>query len=163
MKHPPMHAGMVIETTTPDEVAQQLDHANTSWFRERARGVMLWRYEAEPETVASTNVTVPGNGAAKCGPNPGFCVMVHKLRVSGLSSGDVLSVYRNSVNSVPVEQFVMPATGTLDVINPGSKGLFLASDDKLIFKGTGLMATGDILVTAEGTECPAPDAWKLLS
>lgn len=158
----PIEAGKVIETATPAEVQKIVNDSNADWFRERARGIMTWRYESEPETVASSAVTLPGNGQLKCGPNPGFCVLVTVLRVQGLSSGDVLSVYRNSVNSVPVEQFVMPATGTIQVIVCSGKSLFLNSDDKLIFKGSSLTATGDILVTAEGIECPAPDAYKLL-
>jgi hypothetical protein len=57
---------------------------------------------------------------------------------------------------------VMPATGTLDVITCGSKSLFLFSDERLIFKGSSLTATGDITVSADGYECPAPDVWKLI-
>lgn len=158
----PIEAGKVIETATPAEVRKEILDGNRDWFRERARGIQPWRYESEPVTVSGAAVTLPGNGQLKCGPNPGFCILVTTLRVLGLSSGDVLSVYRNSVNSVPVEQFVMPATGTVQVIVCSSKSLFLNSDDKLIFKGTSLTATGDVLVTAEGIECPAPDLYKLL-
>lgn len=158
----PIEAGKVIETATPAEVKKLIDEGNADWFRERARGVMTWRYESAPVTVASTNVTIPGNGQEPCGPNPGFCILVTALRIQGLSSGDVVSVYRNSVNSVPVAQFVMPATGTIDVIVTSSKSLFLNSADRLIFKGTGLMATGDVIVSCEGIECPAPDAYKLI-
>jgi hypothetical protein len=159
----PLHAGTVIETTTPHELQQHLEASNMDFFRERARGVQPWRYESQPVTVAAAAVKLPAGADNKCGPNVGFCVMVHKLRVQGLASGDVLSVYRNSTSTVPVEQFVMGATGTVSVINPGSRGLFLNSDDRLIFQGAGLTATDDIIVSGEGTECGAPDAWKLLS
>jgi len=156
-----IRGGAVIETATPAEVKKAIDAGNADWFRERARGVQHWRFESEPVTVSGGAVTLPSANNLKCGPNPGFCVLVTALRVLGLSSGDVLSVYRNTVNSVPVEQFVMPSTGTIEVITCSSKSLFLFSDERLIFQGSGLMATGDIRVTAEGFECPAPDVWKL--
>lgn len=157
-----IRGGAVLDAASPDEVKQAIDQGNADWFRERARGVSTWRYESEPETVAGGAVKIPGGGSLKCGPNPGFAIVVTTLRALGLASGDVLSVYRNSVSSVPVAQFVMPAAGTLDVLTTGSKSLILLSDERLIFQGTGLTAVGDIQVSADGIECPAPDIWKLI-
>lgn len=157
-----IRGGAVLDAASPSEVKKAVDDGNADWFRERGRGVTIWRYESEPETVTTSAVQLPGGSSLKCGPNPGFAILVTTLRAQGLASGDVLSVYRNSVNSVPVQQFVMPATGTVDIITTGSKSLILFSDEKLIFKGTGLTATDDIIITADGYECPAPDIWKLI-
>lgn len=155
-------AGEVIETSTPAETKHAMHEVVTEWFQEQARGVLPWRYEAQPVTVSGAAVTIPASTDNACGPNNGFCVQVRTIRIKGLSSGDVIKVYRNSTSSVEVDEGVMPATGTLLVLRE-SKGLFLGSGDKLIFTGASLTATGDILVSCEGSEVPAPDAYKLLT
>jgi hypothetical protein len=156
-------AGEVIETTTPEENRHHLLTAVADWFQERARGVGPWRFISAPVTVtAGHTVQIPSTSDNECGPNNGFCVLVTSIRIKGLSSGDVIKVFRNSVNGEEVDEFVMPATGTLGVIREGSRALFLNSGEQLIFTGTGLTATGDIVISAEGVECSSTDAYKVL-
>ena len=164
-----IRAGEVIETATPAEVRHEMNSAMADWFQEAARGVQPWRYESEPVTVANTAVTIPSSGQLRCGPNPGFCVLVTVLRCIGLAQTDVsldkMQVYRNSTSTMPVEEFGTPNAGgsTFQLIRTSGKSLFLNSDDHLIFAGTGLTATGDIQVSAEGIEIPAPDLYKILA
>jgi hypothetical protein len=162
MAHTRIAAGEVIETATPAEVRTELTTAVSEWFQERARGEGPWRFVSAPVTVAGGSVTIPSHHDNACGPSNGFCVMVHTIRVFGLSSGDVVNVFRNSVSGEMVDQGVMAATGTLLVLREGSTGLFLNSGEQLVFTGTGLTATGDIIISAEGTEVPAPDMYKVL-
>lgn len=156
-------AGEVIETSTPAETKHALTEVVSEWFQEQARGVLPWRYDSAPITVAGGKVTVPGPADIAAGPNNGFCVLVHMIRVVGLSSGDIISVYRNSISGELVDQGAMGATGTLLKLPQSGKALFLGSGDKLIFTGSSLTATGDIVITCEGSEVPAPDAYKLLT
>lgn len=158
-----LRAGEVIETATPAEVRHEVHGVVSEWFQEQARGVLPWRFDSAPVTVSGGKVTIPGTGDNQCGPNPGFCVMVHAIRIVGLASGDLVSVYRNSTSGELVDQDAMGATGTLLKLLQSSKALFLGSGEKLIFTGSSLTATGDITITCEGSEVPAPDAYKLLT
>lgn len=156
-------AGEVIETSTPAETKHAMAEVVTEWFQEQARGVLPWRFDSAPITVVGGKVTIPGTADNPAGPNNGFCVMVHMIRVVGLASGDVINVYRNSASGDLVDQGTMAATGTLLKLPQSGKALFLNSGEKLVFTGSSLTATGDITITCEGSEVPAPDAYKLLT
>jgi hypothetical protein len=153
--------GAVIDHVAPAELKAHLDAANRDWFREKARGVTPFEFEGAV-TVANGDVTIPGPGQEGFTPNSGFVVQIYTIRVVGLASGDILSVYRNAVGPRPMDQIVMPATGTLAILREGSHGMFLNDGRSLVFNGTGLTATGDIVVYGEGVTVPAPDAYKLL-
>lgn len=155
-------AGEVIETSTPAETRHAMNQVVTEWFQEQARGVLPWRFASQPVTVAGSAVRLPATTDNECGPNNGFCIQVRTIRIKGLSSGDVIKVFRNSSSGEQVDEGVMPATGTLLVLRE-SKGLFLNSGESLVFTGASLTATGDITISCEGSEVPAPDAYKLLT
>lgn len=155
-------AGEVIETSTPAETKHAMHEVVSEWFQEQARGVLPWRFLSQPVTVAGQKVQLPATTDNEAGPNNGFCVQVRTIRIKGLSSGDVIKVFRNSPNGEQVDEGVMPATGTLLVLKE-SKGLFLNSGESLVFTGASLTATGDITISCEGSEVPAPDAYKLLT
>jgi hypothetical protein len=155
-------AGEVIETSTPVETKHAMREVVSEWFQEQARGVQPWRFISQPVTVAGGKIQLPATTDNEAGPNNGFCVQVRTIRIKGLASGDVLKVFRNSPNGEQVDEGVMPATGTLLVLKE-SKGLFLNSGEQLVFTGSSLTATGDITVSVEGSEVPAPDAYKLLT
>lgn len=157
-----VRAGAVIETATPEEVQHALRTGVADYFQELARGVSPWRFQSAPVTVAGGLVTVPGHNDNACGPNNGFCVAVQTVRIRGLAAGDVVKIFRNSINGEQVDEGVMAATGTLLVIREGSHGLFLNSGEELVFSGSGLTATGDVTVSVEGTECSSIDAYKVL-
>lgn len=159
----PIRAGEVIETTTPDEFKEHLSTGLANYFQERARGVNRWNFISQPVTVAGGKVQLPATTDNQCGPNNGFACIVTVIRIKGLASGDVIKVFRNSISGEQVDEGVMPATGTLLKLTEPSKGLLLTSNEQLIFTGTGLTATGDITISCEGVECPAPDFYKLLS
>jgi len=155
-------AGEVIETSTPAETRHAMAEVVTEYFQEQARGVGRWSFISQPVTVAGAAVKLPASTDNECGPNNGFCVQVRTIRIKGLSSGDVIKVFRNSASGEQVDEGVMPATGTLLVLRE-SKGLFLFSGEQLVFTGAGLTAVGDITISCEGSEVPAPDAYKLLT
>jgi hypothetical protein len=155
-------AGEVIETSTPAETRHAMHEVVSEYFQEQARGVGPWRFASQPVTVAGGIVRIPSTGDNECGPNNGFVVQVRTIRIKGLSSGDVVKVFRNSASGEQVDEGVMPATGTLLVLKE-SKGLLLTSGEQLVFTGAGLTATGDITISCEGSEVPAPDAYKLLT
>lgn len=155
-------AGEVIETTTPAETKHILTASTEDYFQELARGVGPWRCYPSPVTVANGTVFIPSSHDNEIGPNNGFCVMVTTIRIKGLASGDVIKVYRNSVNGEQVDEGVMAATGTLLILREGTRGLFLNSGEQLVFTGSGLTATDDILISVEGVECSSTDAFKTL-
>lgn len=152
--------GAEIETLTPQELAGGLDKFVRDWYQEQARGVGTWR-DSRTATIAATNLTLPGTqqAAAPFGPQRGYAVGVRELRVSGLATNDVVSVYRNSVQPANLLRTITAATPFATF----AKGACtLRNGDTLIVTGTGLAATGDVTVNGEGQEVPDIDAYKLL-
>jgi hypothetical protein len=154
-----IQAGATFDFATPDEVKGHIDQLVANLKQEEARGIALWRDDAEAD-VATGSVTIPKAGAAtKIGANPGFAVLIQSARVAGLASNDVITVYRNVVvdkNLVGQLTFAAPTTGF------GSKGLILKGGETVIFTGSSLTAT-TVTVNLEGIEVPETDLYKLVS
>ena len=153
-------AGAFLDAVSPTELATHLDRFTADWYQEKARGITIARFDAFG-AVASTAVTVPPVGAAEpIGPFKGFAWLVHSIRVAGLATGDTISIYRNVANN---NKFLGTMNFATPYISYGSKGLILLGEEKLVFTGASLTATGDITVNGEGTQCPEPDLYKLIS
>lgn len=152
-------AGAFLDAVSPTELATHLDRFTADWYQEKARGITIARFDSFG-TVASTAVTIPPVGAAEpIGPFKGFAWLVQSIRVSGLATGDVISIYRNVANG---NKFVGTMTFSVPYIGFGSKGLILLGEEKLVFAGASLTASGDITVNGEGIQCPEPDLYKLI-
>lgn len=151
-----MKAGAPIETLNQAELREVLGEQTTSWFQEEARGFTTARF-SNVATVASTNVQIPKSDADVFGPEQGYAWRVSRISVSGLSSNDVLSVFRGEPTPL---NFLAYLTATT-ILLPG-KGIILRSGEQLVIKNTAaLTATGDIVVTGEAVQCSELDIYKL--
>lgn len=150
-------AGAEFDFTNPRETQQIMTDVVKEFFQEQARGVTLWR-DAREGDVATGAVTIPAAGADPFGTNPGFALLVQYVRAQGLTTNDIVKVYRNSANDTA---FIDQLTFTAPTIKFGGNGLILKGGEFLIFTGTGLTAT-TVTVNAEGTEVPEMDLYKMV-
>jgi hypothetical protein len=152
--------GGTFDFATPGEVEDKLNIITKQSAQERARGVQPWRAEGTAE-VAGTDVQIPAVGSMETlGIDPGWAVYVYAVRAQGLATGDVLKIYRGTVAADL--KFVGQCTDADPGASFGSHGLLLKGGEQLTFSGTGLTATGDISVNAEGTQVPETDLYKLV-
>jgi hypothetical protein len=150
--------GQVIEAVTEGELVHHLDRYTANWFQEKARGITTFRFD-QTGTVAGAAITLPDVGKQQNGPEPGFAWILLAVRAQGLATGDTLNVWRNS--AIP-RNFLGIVTAAAPATTFGSKSVILKGDEKLIFTGASLTATGDITVNGEGLECAEPDLYKLV-
>lgn len=155
--------GAEFDFTTPGELAEHLNIITRQTAQERARGVQPWRADGTA-AVSGTDVQIPAIGSNETlGIDPGWAVYVYAARVFGLGTNDVITIYRGTGNVVEGQKFVGQMTAAVPQISFGSKGLLLKGGEQLTFSGTGLAATGDIVVNAEGTQVPETDLYKLIT
>lgn len=148
-----------INLLTQEELQETLSSVASDWFQEEARG-----YSVAPiytmATVSGGKVVFPnttgGTGGDSIGPDDGFAWRVNRLTLAGLSTGDTVTVYKNTTN-----QAVDVITAAKPAIYPG-KGLIMRNGDRLLITGSGLTATGDLILTGEVAEVPALDLFKIL-
>lgn len=158
-----LHAGSTIDTLTPDELGDHLDRQTRNWFQEAARGVSTAAIDAIA-MVSGGKILFPATGDAEIGPNPGFMWMITRLTVGGLATNDTLSVYKGFGDASVIDQptnFIDIITATKPSIYPG-KGIILRGEQRLAIAGTGLSATGALVLTGEAFEVGELDAYKLL-
>lgn len=158
-----VEAGAVFDFTTPGELEEKLNVVTRQSAQERARGVQPWRGEGSAP-VAGTDVTIPAPGSMELiSIDPGWAVYVYAARAQGLGTGDVLRIYRSTGGAVTDLKYVGQCTDADPVASFGSKGLLLKGAEQLVFVGTGLAATGDVSVNAEGTQVPETDLYKMVT
>ena len=155
-----VQAGATIETTSPDELRSVL-RQHSGELAELARGIKPMRFSASG-AVSGAAVTIPApqSGQLKLGPSPGFIWMVERVSAFGLGTGDTLAVHRTATDG---SQFLGLITAAVPWLHIGSKGMLLYGDgESLVLTGSGLTATGTILVNGEGIETPALQLAKAL-
>jgi hypothetical protein len=152
--------GAVIESVTEAELQGHLNHTIAQLFQEQARGVTPFRFD-HTDTVGSVTsgaVRLPAIGEQEEGPRAGFLWQIGSIRWSGLATGDVLNVFRNSTDP---RNFI----GFMTFANPVftfQKLTFFKGGEKIIVTGASLTATGDVTVNGEGVEASELDLFKLL-
>lgn len=150
-------ANVELDVLNQHELRAHLDAQTTSWFQERARGETTERFDATG-TVVTGAVTIPAVGdKQKLGPQKGFLWKVERITADGLGSGDVLFVYRNSVQPRNKIGYITAASS----FPIGGKPPILRGDEKLVITGASLTATGDITINGEAAEVAEADFWKL--
>ena len=152
-----LKAGEHVETLNQTELVEALGQQTTTWFQEQARGFTTARF-AGVETVSGGAVTVPATDDTRFGPDSGFAWAVQRVSAQGLSTNDVLKVYRDAVAPLSFLGYITATTN----FAPGSKGVILRGGEKLVISGTSLGATGDIVVTGEGIQVSELDIYKIL-
>ena len=77
------------------------------------------------------------------GPRPGYWWAVQAIRVAGLATADVLTVYRGSSKEAAIGEnalntFTVPVAGAVANWHPGHTGLLMSGQDNasLVFNGT---------------------------
>jgi hypothetical protein len=142
-----------VETLNQAELEAALSKTTAAWFQELARGFTTARF-GNTSTVAAGAVQVPALGSSDVfGPDDGFAWRVGRISADGLSTNDVLKVYRNGT------AYVGSITATSN-LSPG-KGLILRGGEFLVITGASLTATGDITVTGEAISASELDIYKL--
>jgi hypothetical protein len=132
-----------------------------SYFQELARGVKSIRFLGVG-TIAAGSLTIsgpPGSADGLGGPEQGMTWAIRRLSADGLSANDVLKIYRSVVDAA---NFIGSITGPGFRAPFGSTEFILLPTDQIIVTGTGLTATGQIVVNGEGVEVPSFMISKLL-
>lgn len=127
------------------------------WFQEMARGFSTARFYADG-VPATGVISMPSPGQETVGPNEGFAWSVQRVSAFGLGTSDVLNIFRNDTSAANY-------IGSMTVNNPyhpGEKGFIIRSGERLIFTGTDLTATADIVVNGEALEVSELDLYKVL-
>ena len=146
-----------IELLTQKELEQSLTKTAEALMQEQARGLGTFRFNSQG-TISGGIINLPGaTGNTPMGPEAGFAWAVQRISCDGLGTSDVLKVYRNVATPA---QFLGILTATT-YLRPG-KGIVLRSDEQLVVFGTGLTATGDLVVNGEGLEVGELDLFKIL-
>jgi hypothetical protein len=111
--------------------------------QQRAQRSVMWM-PVKPHSVAvvSEAVTILSH-EHDLGPSTGYAWAVQRLCVGGLSSGDLITLYKGPSSSFTVDPTneVQVFTSTTPAWVPGRTGLILYPGDSLVFSGTGLQAT----------------------
>lgn len=149
--------GAVLETTSPEENRRQLNEVVRQQFAEASRGITTFRFD-HTDTVAGAAVRLPATGDQEEGPRNGFVWQLGSVRVQGLSTGDTMSIWRNSTDP---RNFIGQVTAANPVFN-FQKLTFFKGGEKIIVTGAGLTATGDITINGEGLEAGELDLYKLI-
>lgn len=147
-----------IELLSQQELDDSLGKVVTNLQQEQARGLGTARFVGIG-TVAGGALAIPGTtGDSPMGPEQGFAWAVQRISCDGLTAGDTLKVYRNTVMAAA---FLGVLTSTAS-IRPGGKGIILRADEQLVVVGTALTTTGDVVVNGEALETSELDLYKLL-
>ena len=147
--------GSTADTLTREELREELDTAVKQWWQEASRGSTTARFSASA-AVASTAVTLPATGAERLGPDIGFAWAVQRITAYGLSTNDVLSVYRNSSIDSNFIGIITPTSP----FHIGKLGLILRGDEQIIVTGTSLTATGTITINGDALQTAELDIYK---
>lgn len=148
-----------IELLSQQELEDSLGKVVTGLQQEQARGLSTARFEGIG-TISGGVLALPGlTGDYPMGPDTGFAWAVQRISCDGLGTNDVLKVYRNGVTGYG---FIDILTAAKPSIRPGGKGVILRSGEQLFVSGTGLTATGDLVVNGEALETSELDLYKLL-
>lgn len=153
-----LKAGSHVETLNQAELEQVLSKQTATYFQEQARGFSTARF-GDVSTVASSAVQVPADDGTVFGPDTGWAWAVQRVSAQGLSTNDVLKVWRNDEGQLL--NFLGYITATSN-FSPGSKGVILRGGEKLIVTGASLGATGDIAVNGEALQVSELDIYKIL-
>lgn len=146
-----------IDLLTQKELDTTLDRVARDMQQEAARGVTTARFSAIV-AVANSAVSIPATDQQRIGPEQGLAWAVQRVTAANLGTNDQLLVYRNS----PVALNLIGVITATAPLKPGSKGLVLRGDERLVLTGASLSATGDIVVNGEAIELPELDIYKLL-
>jgi uncharacterized Zn-binding protein involved in type VI secretion len=152
-----LQAGREVDVLTKDELQAGLTANTASWFQEMARGLSTARFDGTG-TVATAAVLIPPAGQRPIGPDVGFCWALQRVSADGLAAADTLVVYRNSVTPSNRLGVITAAAN----FHPGSKGVILRGDERLIVTGAALAATGDVTISGEALETSEADLYKLI-
>jgi hypothetical protein len=106
------------------------------------RSIMSIPIKPHSNAVVSTAVTILSH-ESDLGPRTGYAWAIQRLTVGGLSSGDLVSVYKGPPVSVTADptMLVQVLTNTTPTWVPGRTGLILFPGDTIVVTGTGLQAT----------------------
>lgn len=153
--------GYSIDAVSRDELREEIDGTVRGWYQELARGAGHARFPSLAQTPSGAAVTFPSiaSNDPQIGPKPGHAWAVQRISANGLSTNDVLSVWRNTAVG---QNFYGNITMPTGYATWGSRGLILHDKETITITGTGLAAIGTITITGEAIEVSELDFYKLL-
>lgn len=155
-----IQAGAEFDVITKQEMREALTEVRRSWMQEVSHGVGFPRFTANGLIVgAALDFGANGPAAEFLGPAPGFLWDVRRLRITGLTTGDVVSIYLNDANP----SSLIATTGDLagGRLFTWAEQVILYPGDALRVVGSGLTATGTITAAGQVRELPVSLAWRL--
>lgn len=153
-----LQAGREVDVLTQDELKHHLDQQTVSWFQEMARGMSTARFASTATPDGSSAVQFPAPGEPVIGPDIGFAWAVQRIDVFPLDPADTLQVYRNA----PLPWNYLGPLTQGHGLKPGSKGIILRGDERLVIVGTSLTTADSISVNGEVLEVGESDLYKVM-
>jgi hypothetical protein len=147
-------AGAKFDMPTAKEIRDML----AGWQAELARNVRLRHVGTLGAATAGGVLTIGPD--AGLGPNDGFMWEVTRVMVSGLTAAQTVAGFINDTSGLLACGVF--AAGAASQIIYGQRGLILQGNDRLIFSGTGLTASGPYPVALQVTELPVQLAPRFL-
>ena len=156
-----LELGAELDMLTKNELDQSLSKIS-SWQRDAAQGLKAFDVPRLFGAVSGAAISLGADQpeGQYLGPKSGFYWKIGRISIDGLAAADEVKLYKGP--SGGGGRFVTWIAGQPGVYHPGSCALILKPGDYLSIVGTGLTATGQIVVTGEGVSAPGEMMWKLL-
>lgn len=153
-----IQAGAELDMITESEMRKVLSDFGASWRAEAAMGIKFPRFTVQG-TIVGGNLDIGGDSLTGdlLGPDPGFVWDVRRIRITGLNTADVVSIFINDPNP---SQLVADTSDVTKRLFLFSEQLLLTPGDALRFTGTGLVATGPVTISGQVREAPVSLAWR---
>ncbi|HEY1673327.1 MAG TPA: hypothetical protein VGG50_11475 [Streptosporangiaceae bacterium] len=154
--------GASADLLTPTEHRDILVKVIRGLEAEAVRGIKHMRLPQLQGVVSGTATLLLGHDQ-KCGPDSGFAWCIRRLVITGLSGGtspDIVNVYINNAEGVPVWQF----NGNNFGYTFGKGEFTLYGGDHLLVANDGaLTATGMVTIAGEVTSVPQEMLAKIVA
>jgi len=172
-------ANAELETTTPEELRHELGRHGKAQLdaltQEALRGLKPFRLPtliaaipgvaqtafsiSDASTYQVSSATGTSSMVITAGPAQGMCWAVQRIGVDGMTTGDVFTIYRNSVqpnNKIDVVAMLSPT------IYPGKLGMLLYPGDTFLANGKSALTAGQMTIYGEAIEVPMAMIGKLV-
>lgn len=153
-----IQAGAELDMLNESELRKALAEFGASWRAEAAMGIKFPRFTVQG-TIVGGSLDIGGEATTGdlLGPDPGFVWDVRRVRITGLNTADVVSMYINDPNP---SQLVADTSDVTKRLFLFSEHVILTPGDALRFVGTGLVATGPVTISGQVREAPVSLAWR---
>jgi hypothetical protein len=154
---------MDVKPLTKDELIEVLEKNRDEQVKAAVSGIKYFRLPTLYATPASGTVILGTVAGMFLGPHAGYVWSIRRLTAGGLGTGtspDILNIYRNGTNGVPVWQL----NGNNFGYTFGPTEMLLLPGENLTAASLGsLVATVQITLTGDAIEVPQEMLGKLVT